>query len=250
MLKKWLIGKTPIVIMYHSIGHPGGFSNISEKRFEEHVRWISRNCKVVETDDILPISGNKKKVALTFDDGLSSFYENAIPIIKKYNVPATLFILSEMVKKNTKTKTERIIKKRLSTPEEIMGREEIFEIKKEKIITIGSHTATHPKLPKLESEKDVIEEVKGSKVDIENEMDVDITCFSYPHSKYDVRSHRAVSEVYLNAVRGGGETSVIDSDTRPCLIPRIDGARSLNHLKATIFDAVRTNNRIFQRWVD
>lgn len=61
MLKKWLIGKTPIVIMYHSIGHPGGFSNISEKRFEEHVRWISRNCKVVEIDDILPISGNKKK---------------------------------------------------------------------------------------------------------------------------------------------------------------------------------------------
>lgn len=249
MLKKWLIGKAPVVIMYHSIGHPGGFGNISKKCFERHVRWISRNCKVVDVDNILPIS-EEKKVALTFDDGLSSFYENALPIINKYDVQATSFVLSEMTKNKINQEKERIIKNRLGTPENLMGREEIYEIKEEKNVTIGSHTSTHPKLPNLDSKKEAIKEVKKSKTDIERELKIDVNLFSYPHSKCDMRSHRVVSDVYSHAVRGGGEMSTINSDTHPCLVPRVNGARSLNQIKAMIFDVVRTNNRILQKWID
>lgn len=39
----------------------------------------------------------KKPLLITFDDGDISFYENAFPLLKKYNIPAVLFVITELI---------------------------------------------------------------------------------------------------------------------------------------------------------
>lgn len=250
MVNRWYMGARPVILMYHSVGVEGGFDNVSLHRFERHIEWMRGRCEVVNLRQLL--SGGdcvRKKVAITFDDGLASFYSNAVPILKKYEVPATVFIMSAAVRRPSSIALDHIMRKRLNTPESLMTREQLEELKEEPLITIGSHSVTHPKLPEVKSESDLLYEVKGAKEIIEEELDISVDQFAYPHNRYDRRVHEIVSKHYAYAVQGNGGTMLINDSTDPCLIPRVSGARSLNEIKLIMCDIVRIGNRTIRKWV-
>ncbi len=47
-------------------------------------------------DICIQVTTGKKVAVITIDDGYTSFYRNGLPLLKKYQMPASLFI-------NTKT---------------------------------------------------------------------------------------------------------------------------------------------------
>jgi peptidoglycan/xylan/chitin deacetylase (PgdA/CDA1 family) len=249
VVKNWLMGKSPLVIMYHSVGVDGGVDNISIKEFERHIRWLKKNCSIVGLEEIFERKENKKKVVITFDDGLCSFHKNAIPILRTYSAPATVFVISVVLQENRQVKAKNIIKNRLKTSESLMGYEKLLNLKEDPIVTIGSHSITHPKIPKIDNEKKVVKEVRESKEIIEKKLKIEIDKFAYPHNKYDQRTREIVSNSYSYAVKGGGRASVIDNKTDPYLVPRVSGARSLNEIRAILIDAVRSDNRFLRRWI-
>jgi peptidoglycan/xylan/chitin deacetylase (PgdA/CDA1 family) len=57
--------------------------------------------------------------------------------------------------------------------------EEIRQMSRDKIITIGAHSVSHPVLSQL-SEEDSLEEIRQSKLRIENETGIDLKHFAYP----------------------------------------------------------------------
>tara|TARA_Y100000590_G_scaffold346139_1_gene396260 strand:- start:22355 stop:23368 length:1014 start_codon:yes stop_codon:yes gene_type:complete len=68
---------------------------ISESLFDEQMSYLSSNHIVVSMDEMiehLKSKSDKFVVALTFDDGYKDNLTNALPILEKYNLPATIYI--------------------------------------------------------------------------------------------------------------------------------------------------------------
>lgn len=75
---------------------------VSPEEFENHMKYISTYCNplsLFEAEEIL--SGKKEPiknaVTVTFDDGYRDNLTNALPVLKKYRVPATIFLITGIV---------------------------------------------------------------------------------------------------------------------------------------------------------
>lgn len=83
-------------LYYHRIGSRyRGARNISvsAENFEAQIEFISQNYKVARFEDDFT-ECNEKTVIIGFDDGYRDVYDIAFPILKKYKVPATVFMVS------------------------------------------------------------------------------------------------------------------------------------------------------------
>jgi peptidoglycan/xylan/chitin deacetylase (PgdA/CDA1 family) len=83
----------------------GFFPETAVHVFEKQIEHIAKHYKIITLDNIIERVRNKDSlrgcVAITFDDGFKDNYFNAFPILKKYNIPATIFLLTGSIKKNT-----------------------------------------------------------------------------------------------------------------------------------------------------
>ena len=95
------------ILLYHGVTdwkkepRDGTFLNYNGKHidlfeFERQMRWLSENKRVVKLTDWIQYRP-KDDVAITFDDSYENLYHNAVPILKKYNLPATFFISTGFV---------------------------------------------------------------------------------------------------------------------------------------------------------
>lgn len=92
------------ILTYHDVvdtieGDPKATVNISVKKFEEQIKWLKKhNYKSISMDEFYNWKTKRKKiprksVLITFDDGWKSFYTKAIPILEKYDMKASVFII-------------------------------------------------------------------------------------------------------------------------------------------------------------
>lgn len=67
--------------------------------FETQIKWMKNIGDIVSLNDILNynIKTDKPLFSITFDDGWYDNYSNAFPILKKYNIPATIFLASNAI---------------------------------------------------------------------------------------------------------------------------------------------------------
>ena len=96
-----LVGK-PLILCFHRVKTPSG--SLLDRRIgvtkpsdlEEVIRFLRMaGYKFVPLERLVQMieEGNFSKVAaVTFDDGLNDLYENAFPIMKKYNISFHLFL--------------------------------------------------------------------------------------------------------------------------------------------------------------
>jgi peptidoglycan/xylan/chitin deacetylase (PgdA/CDA1 family) len=104
-LWKYFARKTniPRILMYHRLTDSDIIPGITPIKFEDHLKHLCSYYDVVSVDEIISDVNNNQlnsnKVALTFDDGYVDFYEKAWPLLKKYNVPASVYITTEFIEK-------------------------------------------------------------------------------------------------------------------------------------------------------
>ena len=72
--------------------------------FDWQMHYISQHFKAAKLIDLLRASrdGNPippRSIAVTFDDGFSDNYTQAFPVLKKHQVPATIFVVSDFIDK-------------------------------------------------------------------------------------------------------------------------------------------------------
>lgn len=76
--------------------------------FEQILIYAKRKFHIVPLNDLI-FKRNKKSskpfAAITFDDGYSDFLHFAAPILKKHNIPSTLFVVTDCIDKNIPTWT-------------------------------------------------------------------------------------------------------------------------------------------------
>ena len=85
-----------LILLFHRIE--------SSKWFESTIKAISRVFNFVSSQDIIDYYNGKLDLNgschITFDDGHKSIYQNAFPVLKKYNLNASLFISPFIIDKN------------------------------------------------------------------------------------------------------------------------------------------------------
>lgn len=191
------------VFMYHNIDVVGDNDvTISQENFEKQIKFIKESgfntVSIKELKDYVNKGINlpENPVLITFDDGYESNYEIAYPILKKYNMKATIFVIGSSVGKDTyKESGEKI------TPH--FNINQAKEMVKSGVIEIQSHTFDMHQSKKFEkgkvrenilrfaqeSEKDYIE-ILNKDMDQENSLIKEITgseayALAYPYGEYD-----------------------------------------------------------------
>src|SRR5438477_1528660 len=86
------------VLAYHKVSpdpHPF-FEPDHPTAFEQHMRFLSRCYRVMPLMELVERNRRgdipHRAVAITFDDGYRDNYQYAFPILKKYGLPATIFV--------------------------------------------------------------------------------------------------------------------------------------------------------------
>ncbi len=93
--------------MYHGIteGDIGVWTQLSSARFEEQMRYISRHYHPIALYEAVAMLRKEKpivpySIVVTFDDGFRNNRTIAYPILRKYNIPATIFPTTSFVDKS------------------------------------------------------------------------------------------------------------------------------------------------------
>ncbi len=165
-----------IVLLYHNLvyGRTGNVYNRDIYNFENDLKFIRQNFKVISFDDLNDINNGdmtleNDAVIITFDDGDLSIYPLAFPLLKKYNLKATFFIVSSYVGGVNYVSWDQLSEiASYSNPDA------------ESIFSIGSHTATHAELGDLSLE-DAELELYVSKQQIEEELSVGVDFVALPY---------------------------------------------------------------------
>jgi len=101
-----------VILSYHSITEEPQLTDhilgISRARasFEEHVKVLALKFSPVTVEDVVQFAKSGRQlppraVAVTFDDGFADNYEVALPILNRYGVPATFYIMVDAVQNGT-----------------------------------------------------------------------------------------------------------------------------------------------------
>ena len=99
-LRSFLFRHEAIILTYHSVlENPLPFpvwQHMTAAAFERQIAYLAEHFRCVSMstllDDIARGEIPPYTVAVTFDDGYRNNFSQALPILRRYNVPATLFI--------------------------------------------------------------------------------------------------------------------------------------------------------------
>lgn len=167
-----IFDRNPVVavLMYHAIDHSAWKLATSPREFEWQVMQIKD--RAVTLDEVVRFAkgeGNLKKnaVAITFDDAYLDFKTIALPILEKYNVPATVFVPTAMPPPNPMRSG-------------LMSWEDMRGIEAKGLVTFESHSQTHPHLTRL-SKEDMQKELAGAREDILKNLGRVSNYHAYPY---------------------------------------------------------------------
>lgn len=166
------------ILLFHHIGEPPpNVSNdnrvwyLSEEEFENVLKVInSEGFQTLFIGEALEYikSGYlpKNSVVISFDDGTIDFYTHAWPLLQKYNMKASVNLMTGVRGEN------------------YLNKEQIIELDKTGLVEFQSHTVYHEYLTRVSDEKKR-EELFKSKKYIEDLLSKEVKIISYPFGLYD-----------------------------------------------------------------
>lgn len=169
--------KIPIFV-YHDIVNSDSeiefdYMQTTKEKFEQQMLGLEKvGYHFITYEDLQQYyNGNKKlykkSCLVTFDDGYKGVYENAYPIVKEYNIPITIFVITDNMEKDG-----------------VLTWDETKEMSESGLVTIASHSTNHPEFTKLSSEE-ALENVNESYEIISEKIGENSTkIFTYPYGLY------------------------------------------------------------------
>ena len=175
------------ILMYHSISDtdPNNSLLVPPALFEEHIKWLSDNgFTAMSLDEVKTAKDTgkvpEKPVVITFDDGYVDNYTAAFPILQKYNMKATFFIITNNTDKDGYYMSSNMLKEM-----------------NEKGMEIENHTAYHLELNTLSREEQVAS-IKDGQAFLKDVIGVESNDLCYPVGRYNDITLQVAKELNIN----------------------------------------------------
>ena len=168
--------------------------------FDKQMQYLSQSYSPISLETMAQHLQNgtalpAKAIAVTFDDGYQDNYENAYPILKRYNIPATIFLTTDFIGTGEIPAWDKGC---YAADEALMLSWQQVREMSDNDISFGSHTLTHPfltKIPRAQVEK----ELHVSKDIIEQQIGKPVTTFAYPSGDFNSDIKQIVKEAGYSA---------------------------------------------------
>ena len=178
--KKKNINRT---LIFHSIDEKlifdtYGFS-VNFKDFKNYIYYLKFNN--YEFHDFKSKITSKKSISITFDDG----YKNILPAVDyliELDIPAIIFVITSKINDNL-----------------YLSSGDINRLSNNKLITIGSHSHSHPNFAKLNN-LNCIYEIETSIKIIEDIIGDEINTFAFPYGAYNLNNIKILNKFNINNI--------------------------------------------------
>jgi peptidoglycan/xylan/chitin deacetylase (PgdA/CDA1 family) len=209
------------ILMYHSISDNSDIlPNVKTENFSRQMQFLRDNrYNVISLDKLVKGKKNcvefpRNTVVVTFDDGFRNNYVNAIPVLAKHDIPATVFVITDVINAGDKVY--------LSWDQvRLMFRSGV---------DFGSHTKKGKYLPPIESDtKELWSQIASSKEIIGNELGSNVLYFCYPSG--------GLTPKIINAVKKAGYEAACTTNRGTDRYN--NDLYQLNRIKVTDNDAVK-----------
>lgn len=213
------------VLMYHSISDNEWFFAVSPQEFERQMRYVKRYCNPIPLRHVAEyIEGKRslppRSVAITFDDGYKDFLVNALSVLEKYQVPATIFICAGEVDRSELGSDLPLLSwEKINEVLRVSAYAEGQNSRQSALVEIGSHGLTHKKLGRI-SPEEAKNEINESRVIIKEKIGAKPDFFAYPKGNFSKAVRDLVMRAgYLGAV--SVEQRTVKKNDNPYSMPRI-----------------------------
>jgi len=214
------------ILGYHRIADAADPLAVHPVRFRRQMELVrASGADVIALDaalDLLadgPVHG--RYVCVTFDDAYRDNLEAAAPVLRSLDIPATIFVPTDVLDGTGGYWW-------YADPPPALTWDEVRSLDAEGLVSFGSHTCSHPHLPKVDAAR-AREELVRSRAVLAERLGHDVATFCYPAGLYGERDVALVREAGYRAAlttdpgvnRGDGDPFRL----RRTLIYREDGER-------------------------
>lgn len=200
------------ILEYHAVGDDcWGYEELFARpdRLEELFGFLNDNgYDPIWFEDLAHLQDYDKPVMLTFDDGYDDNYTILFPLLKKYNIKATVFVITADIGGNHK-----------------LTADQIREMSDSGLVSIQSHTNSHTDLNALSAEEQELEFSESKKIltRITGKIPY-VLC--YPTGRYDNNTLTLARKYYTFGVKMVG--GLYNTSDDPFLVNRYYVSRYAN----------------------
>ena len=183
-----LLKNTAIVVAFHRIKNSDRTEGltIDVPMFDRYCRFFKDHFHVVPLRDIVTRleRGQRlnRELAITFDDGYLDNFDNAAPVLERWALPATFFVVTRWIGTNIVPWWDAAEGSRHPW----MSWKHVRSLH-QRGFDIGAHTRSHVDLGKVDA-AGARDEIAGARHDLERQLGSAIDLFAYP---YGYRSNLA-----------------------------------------------------------
>lgn len=176
----------PLVLCYHAVSD--GWDHALALRpaaFERQVQsLLDRGFHPVDASEA--IAGSGRLLHVTFDDAYTSI-SGALDFLERLGVPATIFAATAFADEGRPLDVPELAADAIAHPDELetMDWDELRALA-DRGFEIGSHTVSHPHLPRL-TEAEIDRELLESRARCEDQLGRPCRYLAYPYGEHDAR---------------------------------------------------------------
>lgn len=196
------------VLFYHHISHEVKRNMaVRPEVFDWQMRYLKdKGFKTIFFNELTScIKGesfldSKRVIAISFDDGYLDIWEYAFPILKKYDIKATIFVITSRINDSS------------GGPKDFLSWFELKQMQSSGLVDIQSHTHTHIRCD-VSGKEHIREELNLSKKLIEEKLNKTCNFICWPWGKYNSLAISLAKECgYTGAVTSERGINTISSD--------------------------------------
>lgn len=215
--------RTVLVLNYHKIANEHKSLSVTLDDFEQHMKWLQEyGFTCITPGQLYDFVANgadlpEKPVLITFDDGYKDNYTNAFPIMKKYGMKGTIFVVTGF----------------LGVYDNYLTWDQAKELL-EAGFSIESHTYSHKSMTEA-SDEDITKELVKSRQTIKEKLGIDSDFMAYPTGTYNLH----IAELVKEAGYKGAFTIKYDNVSRDSNVYALE--------RVPVFHTSETNKDFWER---
>lgn len=212
-----------LVLNYHKIANEHKSLSVTLDDFEQHMKWLQEyGFTCITPGQLYDFVANgaelpEKSVLITFDDGYKDNYTNAFPIMKKYGMKGTIFVVTGFLGVYDNYLTWDQAKELLDAG-----------------FNIESHTYSHKSMTEA-SDEDITKELVKSRQTIKEKLGIDSDFMAYPTGTYNLH----IAELVKEAGYKGAFTIKYDNVSRDSNVYALE--------RVPVFHTSETNKDFLER---